>query len=343
MTETRHDWTKEEIEEIYSQPLMDLVFEAARVHRTHHETNKVQLCRLISVKTGGCPEDCSYCGQSARHKATKALPMLTYDQVMDLAKRAKSDGCSRFCMGAGWREVRDNTFFENVLKMIEGVNDLGMEVCCTLGMLTPEQAKRLKEAGLYAYNHNLDTSREYYPKIITTRTYDERLETLQNVRDAGLTVCCGGIVGLGEEREDRIGLLHTLATMAKHPESVPINKLAPTPGTPLENQPPIPTLEIVRTIATARLTMPKSMIRMTAGRNTLNDAEQALVFLAGANSIFMGQKQLFLTQNPGKSADDQLLDKLGLEGLEASSREQTEPPTCDRLSQPKACALSTAP
>lgn len=308
----RNNWTREEIAEIYNKPLMELIFEAATVHRRYFDPSEVQMSTLLSIKTGGCPEDCAYCPQAARYNTeVKGTPLLNEEEIIQSALAAKANGSSRFCMGAAWREVKDNVHFDRVVEVVKKVTDMGMEVCCTLGMLNEHQAKRLKEAGLYAYNHNLDTSPEYYEKIITTRTYKDRLNTLENVRKAGISVCCGGIVGMGEDKSDRIGLLQTLANMSQHPESVPINALVAVEGTPLENQDKIPFWEILRTIATARIIMPKSMVRLSAGRTEMSIAEQALCFLAGANSIFAGDK-LLTTPNPEFDQDKMMFELLGL-------------------------------
>ncbi len=315
--ELRHDWTLEEIQDIYNMPLLELVYRAATVHRTWHNPNQVQISTLLSVKTGGCPEDCSYCGQAARyHTDIKVQRLLPTETVIETAKRAKENGSTRFCMAAAWREVRDNRDFDRVIDMVKGVNDLGLEVCCTLGMLTEDQAKRLQEAGLYAYNHNLDTSKEYYDEIISTRKFDQRVETINNVRKAGLTVCSGGIIGLGETTEDRVSMLLTLANMPKHPESVPINALARVKGTPLENNPKVPIFDMVRMIATARIVMPQSMVRLSAGRIEMTEDEQAWCFMAGANSIFTSEEEtLLVTPNPSTSKDMQMFAKLGLEPM----------------------------
>jgi biotin synthase len=308
----RNNWTREEITAIYHLPVLDLIFKAASVHRQHHDPQEVQVCTLLSVKTGGCPEDCAYCPQAARyHTQVKAHKLLPTEEVLAAAQRAKESGSTRFCMGAAWREVRDNKDFDRVLDMVKGVNKMGMEVCCTLGMLTEEQAHKLKEAGLYAYNHNLDTSQEHYDKIITTRTYDDRLDTLENVRKSGISVCSGGIIGMGEAVEDRIGILHTLVNLPQHPESVPVNALVPVEGTPLEEQERVSVWEMVRMIATARILMPKAMVRLSAGRVRMNTEEQALCFMAGANSIFAGDK-LLTTPNPEVDADKQLFQTLNL-------------------------------
>ncbi|MBX0332196.1 biotin synthase BioB [Pontibacter sp. HSC-14F20] len=308
----RNDWTLEEIKAIYNKPALELIVEAANVHKQHQATGEVQVCTLLSVKTGGCPEDCAYCPQAARfHTDVDVHKLLSQEQVLTAAQRAKEGGSTRFCMGAAWREVRDNRDFDKVLDMVKGVNEMGLEVCCTLGMVNEYQAEKLKEAGLYAYNHNLDTSEENYSNIITTRTYDDRLDTIENVRKAGISVCSGGIIGLGETDEDRIGMLHTLSTLVQHPESVPVNALVPVKGTPLENQPLVTVWEMVRMIATARILMPKTMVRLSAGRERMSVTDQALCFLAGANSIFTGEK-LLTTPNPDFDADKAMFEMLGL-------------------------------
>jgi biotin synthase len=319
----RNDWTLEEVNNIYHQPLLDLVYQAATVHRNWHPASEVQVCTLLSVKTGGCPEDCSYCGQAARyHTDIKVKALMTKEEVVSIAQRAKDAGSSRFCMAAAWREVRDNRDFDRILEMVEGVNDLGLEVCCTLGMLTEDQAKRLQEAGLYAYNHNLDSSENYYEEIITTRTYNDRLNTIGNVRKAGITVCSGGIIGLGETHKDRIGMLLTLATMPKHPESVPVNALARVKGTPLADLPKIDTWEMVRMIATARILMPASVVRLSAGRAEMNEEEQAWCFMAGANSIFTSESEtLLVTPNPGLQQDKKMFEALGLKPMVRKKQE----------------------
>jgi biotin synthase len=318
----RTDWTIEEIHTIYNQPLLELVHNAATVHRQYSDTGEVQVCTLLSIKTGGCSEDCAYCPQAARYNTgVDVHALLKKEEVLQYAEKAKAAGSTRFCMGAAWREVRDNRDFDKVLDMVKGVNELGMEVCCTLGMLTEYQAKRLAEAGLYAYNHNLDTSAEYYDEIITTRTYDDRLRTLDHVRKAGVTVCCGGIIGLGEKHEDRIKMLHTLCTLPEHPESVPINALVPVKGTPLADQPRVDVWDMVRMIATARILMPATMVRLSAGRAQMSVAEQAFCFMAGANSIFAGDK-LLTTPNPSFDEDMQMFDMLGLKPREAFKEEK---------------------
>ena len=308
----RHDWTLEEVKEIYNRPLLQLVLNAASVHQENQSAAEVQVCTLLSVKTGGCPEDCAYCPQAARYNTgVDVHALMKKEEVLAHAAKAKSSGSTRFCMGAAWREVRDNKDFDRVLEMVKGVNEMGLEVCCTLGMITEDQAKKLADAGLYAYNHNLDTSSEYYGEIIHTRTYDDRLKTLENVRKAGVTVCCGGIIGLGETHDDRVKMLLTLATMPSHPESVPINALVPVEGTPLADNKKVDVWDLIRMIATARILMPSSMVRLSAGRNDLSISEQALCFLAGANSIFAGEK-LLTTPNPGIDDDQEMFRILGL-------------------------------
>jgi biotin synthase len=309
--------TISEIEEIYNLPVLDLIYRAATVHREHHDAGEVQVCTLLSVKTGGCPEDCAYCPQAARyHTNVKVHKLMEVGEVLQKAMDAKESGSTRFCMGAAWREVRDNRDFDNVLEMVKGVSTMGMEVCCTLGMLTPEQAQKLKDAGLYAYNHNLDTSEDFYKDIITTRNYGDRLETLDNVREAKISVCSGGIIGMGEKEIDRIGMLHTLVNLPEHPESVPVNALVPVEGTPLEEQPRVSVWEMLRMIATARIIMPKAMVRLSAGRVRMTMEEQALCFLAGANSIFAGDK-LLTTPNPGVVQDQEMFQVLNLKPRKA--------------------------
>lgn len=306
------NWTKEKIREIYDKPLLGLIYEAAKVHREHHDPQEVQMSSLLSIKTGGCPEDCGYCPQAARyHTDVKTHKLLPYQEVIETAKIAKSNGSSRMCLGAAWRNVRDNKDFDNVLEMVRGINELDMEVCCTLGMLTEDQAKRLEKAGLYAYNHNVDTSEEYYDDIISTRTYDDRLSTIKHVRKTKISVCSGGIIGMGESIEDRIGMLMTLANMETPPESVPINALVPIEGTPLEESQTASIWDMVRMIATTRIVMPKSVVRLSAGRTQMNDEGQALCFLAGASSVFAGDT-LLTTPNPEYNQDLELFKMLGL-------------------------------
>jgi biotin synthase len=313
----RHDWKRTEVEAIYRTALPELVFRAQTIHRQFHSPDRVQTCQLISIKTGGCPEDCAYCPQSAHYDAgVEREGLLDPRQVIEVAREAAGRGVTRFCMGAAWRQAPEGREFENVLEMVRGVSALGMEVCCTLGMLTEGQAVKLKEAGLTAYNHNLDTSPEFYGSIITTRVYEDRLKTLAAVRKAGITVCCGAILGMGERETDRVGLLHRLATLEPHPESVPINMLVRVEGTPLASIPPLDPLEIVRAIATARILMPASRVRLAAGRKQLSPEAVTLCFLAGANSIFVGEK-LLTTPNPGPDEDEQLLQSLGMKPLES--------------------------
>jgi biotin synthase len=310
-------WTKQEILDIYNTPLFELIYKATEVHKENHTPGEVQVSSLISIKTGGCPEDCSYCPQAARyHTKVNVHKLMTVEEVDGLAEKAQNGGASRMCLGAAWREVRDNKDFDRVLDMVKTINNRGMEVCCTLGMLNEEQANRLAEAGLYAYNHNLDTSEEYYDKIISTRKYDDRLNTLNNVRKAKITVCSGGIIGMGETVEDRIGMLYTLANLEVQPESVPINALVAVEGTPLEEQQPVPIWDMVRMIATARIVFPKSAVRLSAGRTNMSTEGQALCFLAGANSIFAGDK-LLTTPNPEFSEDSQMFALLGLKPMKA--------------------------
>ena len=317
-THIRHDWTRDEIRNLYWLPLPELIFRAQTAHREFHRPEEVQLCRLLSIKTGGCPEDCKYCSQSAHYDTgVSRESLLNPRDVLEAAKRAKAEGATRFCMGAAWRQVSDGKDFDRVLEMVRGVAVLGMEVCCTLGMLTESQAQRLKDAGLTAYNHNLDTSPEFYGQIITTRVYDDRLKTIAHVRKAGITVCCGGILGMGESDEDRISLLEQLARLNPHPESVPINMLVPNEGTPLANAEELDPLVMVRTIATARILMPASRVRLAAGRRGLSQEAVALCFLAGANSIFTGEK-LLTTPNPGAEADHRMLESLGMKAMQSA-------------------------
>ncbi|MEX2585436.1 MAG: biotin synthase BioB [Balneolaceae bacterium] len=324
MTMTRTDWTLREIEEIYHMPLLELIYRAATVHRQHHDTGEVQVCTLLSIKTGGCPEDCAYCPQSARYQTeVDAEPMLDSEVILAAAKKAKKAGSTRFCMGAAWRNARNNKDFDRVTEMVREVTNMDMEVCCTLGMLTDEQAAKLKEAGLYAYNHNLDSSEDFYNRIISTRTYQDRLNTLQTVRNQDISVCCGGIIGMGETERDRIELIHNLATMPEHPESVPINALIPVEGTPMEDRPQVPWHKMARMIATARITMPTSMVRLSAGRVNMSIQEQAHCFMAGANSIFTGEK-LLTTCNNDLGEDMQMFELLGLTPREAFKNAKEE-------------------
>lgn len=307
----RHDWTRAEIQDLYQQPFLDLVFQAQHIHRQNFSANHIQVSTLLSIKTGKCPEDCKYCSQSARYDSKlEAEKRIAVEKVIEEAKQAKASGSSRFCMGAAWRNPHERDM-PYVLDMVREVKALGLETCMTLGMLNASQAERLQQAGLDYYNHNLDTSREHYPNIITTRSFDDRLETLQHVRDVGLKVCSGGIVGLGEQRADRIGLIFELATLPIHPESVPVNMLVPIEGTPLAQEEKLDVTEWIRTIAVARIVMPKSYIRLSAGRESLTDSDQALAFMAGANSIFSGEK-LLTTPNVAQGKDQQLFQKLGL-------------------------------
>lgn len=322
MTQLRYNWTREEIKQIYNLPFLDLVYYAATVHRENHNPSEIQVATLLSIKTGGCSEDCSYCPQAARYNTdVQVHKLMDVENVLQEAKKAKESGSTRFCMGAAWREVRDNRDFEQVLEMVSSVSNLDLEVCCTLGMLTEEQAIKLKNAGLSAYNHNIDTSEEFYGDVISTRTYDDRLKTIQNVRNSGIKVCSGGIIGLGETIDDRIGMLFTLSNINPHPESVPVNALVPVKGTPLENQEKVSVWEMVRMIATARIIMPKSHVRLSAGRTRMTDEEQAMCFLAGANSIFAGEK-LLTTPNPEVEHDKKLFQLLGLKAKEPKLEEK---------------------
>ncbi len=311
----RNDWTRAEVRALFALPFPELMFEAQRVHRLHFDPTEVQISTLLSIKTGGCAEDCGYCPQSSQYDTgVKAEKLMAVETVLNEARAAKAGGASRFCMGAAWRSPKDRDL-ESVCAMVEGVKALGLETCATLGMLTADQAARLKQSGLDYYNHNLDTSPEYYGAIITTRTYQDRLDTLGHVRDAGIHVCCGGIVGMGEELDGRVGMIATLASLPVHPESVPINMLVQVEGTPLASAAKLDPLDFVRTIAVARITMPASVVRLSAGREDMSEETQALCFLAGANSIFYGPK-LLTTPNPGRDRDMALLDKLGLRPME---------------------------
>ncbi|MEM6643888.1 MAG: biotin synthase BioB [Bacteroidota bacterium] len=324
MRDIRHDWTLEEIKQIYEKPLLELVFEAATVHRKHHNPREVQVSSLISIKTGGCPEDCAYCPQAARyHTDIKVHRLMEVEEVRERAEKAKANGASRMCLGAAWREVRNNRDFDKVLNMVQTVNSMDIEVCCTLGMVSEEQAQRLADAGLYAYNHNIDTSEAFYDDIISTREYDDRLKTIENVRKAKITVCSGGIIGMGETPLDRMGMLLTLSNMETHPESVPINALVPVEGTPLEEQPRVPAHELIRMIATTRLVMPASVVRLSAGREGLGLTDQAMCFMAGANSIFAGDV-LLTTPNPDFNDDKEMFDLLGLVSREAFKYDKKE-------------------
>jgi biotin synthase len=315
--EIRTDWTLDEVRALFALPFADLMFHAQRVHRDNFDPNQVQVSTLLSIKTGACPEDCAYCSQSIRFETGLASePLMDTDEVLDKARIAKANGATRFCMGAAYRSPKPKQLAQ-IIDMVKGVRAMGMETCVTLGMLTPQQAIELKEAGLDYYNHNLDTSKDYYGKIITTRTYQDRLDTLTAVREAGLNVCCGGILGMGESELDRAQLLHTLATLPQHPESVPINQLMQVPGTPLHGSAKPEPLEFVRNIAVARLLMPQAHVRLSAGRSDMSDETQALCFLAGANSIFYGDK-LLTTENPGEHHDQSLFERLGIRPEERS-------------------------
>lgn len=332
----RHDWTSAEALVLYELPLMDLLFRAQSVHRTSFDPNKVQMSRLLSIKTGGCAEDCGYCSQSAHHKTgLKASKLMEVERVISEAKKAKAAGATRYCMGAAWRSPKARDM-DVVVAMVEGVKSLGMETCMTLGMLSDDDIVKLRDAGLDYYNHNVDTSEAYYDKIITTRTYADRLDTLARVRDAGMKVCSGGIVGMGEERQDRVDMLVTLANLEEHPESVPINMLIAIPGTPLENTERIDPIDFVRTIAVARIMMPKSFVRLSAGRTEMSDEMQALCFFAGANSVFVGET-LLTAENPGEDKDSTLFAKLGLSSLEIDVAEPHETALTSTAVQRDAC------
>ena len=312
MIESRNNWTKEEILAIYNKPLMDLLYEAATVHRQNHDANVVQVSTLLSIKTGGCPEDCGYCPQAARyHTDIQGNDLMSVQQVKAQALRAKSSGSSRVCMGAAWRNVKDGPEFDQVLEMVRTINKLDMEVCCTLGMITENQAHRLAEAGLYAYNHNLDTSEEYYKEVISTRGFEDRIQTIANVRKTNVTVCSGGIIGMGESVEDRAGMLVALSTLSPQPESVPINALVAVDGTPMEDEKPVEIWEMIRMVATTRIIMPNTQVRLSAGRMNMSREGQAMCFFAGANSIFAGDK-LLTTPNPDVNEDMKMFEMLGL-------------------------------
>lgn len=312
----RHDWTREEVEALLALPFNDLIFQAQTVHRKWFDPNEVQKSTLLSIKTGGCPEDCGYCNQSAKFDTgLSASKLMEVQKVLEGARRAKEAGASRYCMGAAWRNPKDRDM-EAIVAMIKGVREMGMETCMTLGMLSPEQTIRLKEAGLDYYNHNIDTSEEYYKEVVTTRTYQDRLDTIQRVQEAGMNVCSGGILGMGESQSDHAGMLQTLANLTPHPQSVPINMLMQVKGTPLGESKEIDPIDFVRTIAAARIMMPKSVVRLSAGRENMSEETQALCFLAGANSIFIGE-QLLTTKNPAKEKDDAMFEKLGLKPMPA--------------------------
>jgi biotin synthase len=320
MSITRHDWTKDEIIAIYNKPMMDLLYEAASIHREHHDPNVVQVSTLLSIKTGGCPEDCGYCPQAARyHTEIEGNDLMSVNQVKAQALRAKSTGSSRVCMGAAWRNVKDGPEFDQVLEMVRTINKLDMEVCCTLGMITENQAHRLAEAGLYAYNHNLDTSEEYYKEVISTRGFEDRLQTIANVRKTNVTVCSGGIIGMGESIEDRAGMLVALSTLNPQPESVPINALVAVEGTPLEEEKPVEIWEMIRMVATSRIIMPETQVRLSAGRMNMSREGQAMCFFAGANSIFAGDK-LLTTPNPDVNEDMKMFEMLGLNPQKAFTK-----------------------
>ena len=328
MSTTRHNWTKEEILEIYNKPMMELLYEAATIHREQHDPNVVQVSTLLSVKTGGCSEDCGYCPQAARyHTDIEGNDLMSVPQVKAQALRAKEGGSSRVCMGAAWRNVRDGEEFDQVLEMVRTINKLDMEVCCTLGMITENQAKRLAEAGLYAYNHNLDSSEEYYKEVISTRGYQDRLDTIDNVRKTNVTVCSGGIIGMGENIEDRAGMLVALSTLNPQPESTPINALVAVEGTPLEDQKPVSIWEMIRMVATTRIVMPETQVRLSAGRTEMSREGQAMCFFAGANSIFAGDK-LLTTPNPDVNEDMKMFELLGMKPQKPFTK-KVQPPTVE--------------
>lgn len=321
MLKIRNDWTLEEIKKLYDQPLFELIALAHETHKQFYRLGEIQVCTLISFKTGGCPENCKYCAQSSSYQTTvSSQQMMSVVEVLDEAQKAKARGATRICLGAAWRKVRDSSQFDEVLQMVNQIREMGMEVCCTLGMLNEGQARKLKDAGLYAYNHNLDTSERYYKKVVTTRTYQDRLQTLDEVQKAGISLCCGGILGLGEEPQDRLELLHTLATRDPHPGSIPINRLEPVPGTPFANNPKVSIWELIRIVAIARLAMPKSMVRLSAGRLDMTLSEQALCFFAGANSIHLGEKLLTVPNQP-VDKDEELFRILGLTKRSAFAQE----------------------
>ena len=328
MSEVRHNWTKEEILDIYNKPLMELLYEAATIHRLHHDPNTVQVSTLLSIKTGGCPEDCGYCPQAARyHTDIEGNDLMSVQQVKAQALRAKSSGSSRVCMGAAWRNVKDGPEFDQVLEMVRTINKLDMEVCCTLGMVTENQAQRLAEAGLYAYNHNLDSSEEYYKEVISTRGFEDRLQTIDNVRKTNVTVCSGGIIGMGEKTEDRAGMLVALSTLDPQPESTPINALVAVDGTPLEDQTPVSIWDMVRMVATTRIVLPETQVRLSAGRTQMSREGQAMCFFAGANSIFAGDK-LLTTPNPDVNEDMEMFKLLGLNPQKPFTK-KTQPQTVE--------------
>ncbi|XDG06061.1 hypothetical protein ABKA04_005676 [Annulohypoxylon sp. FPYF3050] len=330
-TQPRNNWTRDEISVIYNHPLMDLVHQASLVHRRFHDPAEVQLCTLMNIKTGGCTEDCSYCAQATRYQkgtGLQAKKVESVESVLEAARQAAANGSTRFCMGAAWRDMRGRkNSLRNIAEMIKGVRALGMEACVTLGMIDGEQAKELAAAGLTAYNHNVDTSREFYPSVISTRTYDERLQTLGHVRDAGINVCSGGILGLGETSKDRVGLLHTVSTLPKHPESFPVNALVPIKGTPLGDREPIEFTSMLRTIATARIIMPATIVRIAAGRKTMSEEKQALCFMAGANAIFTGEKML-TTECNGYDEDKEMFDRWGLGPMKSFDKSPPPATSC---------------
>ncbi|KAF2144810.1 uncharacterized protein K452DRAFT_222543 [Aplosporella prunicola CBS 121167] len=330
-TEPRTNWTREEIAAVYYTPLMELAFQAGSLHRRFHAANEVQLCTLMNIKTGGCSEDCSYCAQSTRHQTgLQATRVESVESVLAAAKTARDNGSTRFCMGAAWRDMRGRkTSLRNIKAMVSGVRELGMESCVTLGMIDGAQAKELADAGLTAYNHNLDTSREFYPSVISTRTYDERLATLGHVRDAGINVCSGGILGLGEKSRDHVGLLHTVSTLPAHPESFPVNRLVPIPGTPLGERKPVAFPTLLRMVATARIVLPATIIRIAAGRTTMSEEQQALCFMAGANAVFTGEKML-TTECNGWEQDSQMFARWGLEPMK-SFEKTAVPPEAEKV------------
>jgi biotin synthase len=320
MSITRHNWTKDEILAIYNKPLMDLLYEAATVHRAHHDPNVVQVSTLLSIKTGGCSEDCGYCSQAKRYQTSiETNDLMSVNEVKEKALAAKSNGSSRVCMGAAWRNVKDGEEFDQVLEMVRTINKMDMEVCCTLGMITENQAQRLSEAGLYAYNHNLDTSEEYYKKVISTRGFEDRLQTIENVRKTNITVCSGGIIGMGESIEDRAGMLVALSTLEPQPESTPINALVPVEGTPLEEEKLVEIWEMIRMVATTRIVMPETQVRLSAGRVNMSREGQAMCFLAGANSIFSGNK-LLTTPNNDSDEDAKMFELLGIQNQKAFAK-----------------------
>lgn len=333
----RREWKREEVQALFNQPLLELTFQAGMVHRQHHDPRRIQLCTLMNIKEGGCSEDCAYCSQSSRYTThSEASPLEKLDNVMNEARRAKENGSTRFCMGAAWREIGGRKRgFNRILDMVKQIRGMGMEVCTTLGMLSAEQAQMLKEAGLSAYNHNLDTSREYYGKVITSRTYEDRLETIANVRNAGISVCSGGILGLGEDESDRVGLIWEMSRLPEHPESFPVNALVAIKGTPMEGREPVNFQEMLRTIATARIVLPTSIIRLAAGRHLFTESEQAMAFLAGANAIFTGHRML-TTPTSSWNEDKAMLDRWGLTGMKSFESKRLAPlaPAAEAVAEP---------